>query len=294
MKMSKWKYYEKVFSEYFNDSEILDPSKYHPDKVLARLNRNIILFCWNWDFNQIDDYLNIIKNNDDLENINDLKKIIDEALEDFDFNTDYIDSKIDDFKFSALKEIFDEMNIKYDVDDLIEKGTEPLSLEKVPLLIMPIGIPGSGKTTWINKTFKDIIHDSVILNNNKTVAIHPDRVREELTGSISDLSHDKKVWKLVKRRVSRALKQGKDVILDATNVSSYYRCFFIEGLPPCKLQAKLFDISPEEAKKRIRFDIENGVNRSDVPDKVLNRMHSQLKNESSINQLKEEGFEIIN
>lgn len=292
--MSKWKYYEKVFREYFDDGEILDPSKYHPDKVLARLNRNYILFCWNWDFNQIDDYLNIIKNNDDLENINNLKKIIDEALEDFDFNTDYIDSKIDDFKFSVLKEIFDEMNIKYDVDDLIEKGTEPLSLEKVPLLIMPIGIPGSGKTTWINKTFKDIIHDSVMLNNNKTVAIHPDRVREELTGRISDLSHDKKVWKLVKRRVSRALKQGKDVILDATNVSSYYRCSFIEGLPPCKLQAKLFDISPEETKKRIRFDIENGVNRSDVPDIVLYRMYSQLKNESSIKQLKEEGFEIIN
>ena len=102
------------------------------------------------------------------------------------------------------------------------------------------------------------------------------------------------MWKLVKRRVSRALKQGKDVILDATNVSSHYRRFFIEGLPPCKLQAKLFDISPEEAKRRIRFDIENGVNRSNVPDAVINRMYSQLKNESSIEQLKAEGFEIIN
>ena len=157
------------------------------------------------------------------------------------------------------------------------------SSEALPSLIFPIGIPGSGKSWWIHNTFKSV----------NFVIVHPDKIREEVTGNVSDVSQDDMVWKLVKERVSEALEQGKNVILDATNVNGSNRRKFIKELPPCKLKAKLFKITPKRAKKRIREDIENGINRSHVPDPIVDRMYRSFKKESSIKQLRKEGFEII-
>jgi len=157
------------------------------------------------------------------------------------------------------------------------------SSEALPLLILPIGIPGSGKSWWIRNTF----------NSTDFIIVHPDKIREEVTGSISNVSQDDIVWKLVKERVSEALEQGKNVILDATNVNGNNRRKLIKELPSSKLKAKLFKITPKKAKKRIKKDIESGRNRSHVPDHIVDRMYRSFKRESSIKQLRKEGFEII-
>jgi len=105
------------------------------------------------------------------------------------------------------------------------------SNETLPLLIFPIGIPGSGKSRWICNTF----------NSPNFIIVHPDMIREEITGNVSDVSQDEVVWKLVRERVSEALREEKNVILDATNVNGNNRRNFIKELPPCKLQAKIFE-----------------------------------------------------
>lgn len=98
-----------------------------------------------------------------------------------------------------------------------------------------MGIPGSGKSRWIK-------------NQSGYTVISPDDIRAELS-DISDQSVNPQAWAMAKKRTEQALKSGKDVILDATNVVSYYRKSFLEGLPEHTLKAKIFEVDPETAKK---------------------------------------------
>ncbi|MGV9199939.1 MAG: AAA family ATPase, partial [Promethearchaeia archaeon] len=123
-----------------------------------------------------------------------------------------------------------------------------------PLFIMTIGIPGSGKSRWVEKNIPD----------EKFVIVCPDMIRKEVTGRISDVSQDKKVWSIAKSRVIAALREGKNVVLDATNVNQKHRQKFVKRLPPHQLYAKKFEVSPGTAKKRIQKDIETQKERSHV------------------------------
>lgn len=151
----------------------------------------------------------------------------------------------------------------------------------VPSLILTIAIPGAGKSTWI-KSFN---------KNNKYIVVNPDKIRKELTGNISDVSRDSEVWAIAKKRVVDALENGQDVILDATNVHTGRRNNFIEDLPEVQIKAKFIDIDPEEAKRRIHKDIENGIDRSNVPDEVIDRMYKDYLDTKKM--IKYEPIEII-
>jgi predicted kinase len=152
----------------------------------------------------------------------------------------------------------------------------------LPALIMMVGIPGSGKSTWISKNSVE-----------NTVVVSPDDIRRELSGNVSDQTQNAKVWFLVKERTSKALRDGKNVILDATNVASKSRKRFLQGLPPHKLQAKRFEADPEESNRRIRKQIESGEDRADVPHSAILSMHEQFKNQSNPEQLQTQGFELL-
>jgi len=93
--------------------------------------------------------------------------------------------------------------------------------------------------------------------------------------------------------VVEALLNGKNVILDATNVNGYHRRNFIKDLPPCRLHAKLFPFNPEKAKERVKQDIENGVDGSHVPMHIIDEMYRQFDSYCTPKLLKKEGFEII-
>jgi len=155
--------------------------------------------------------------------------------------------------------------------------------EKLPIFLMLIGIPGSGKSFWVKNNVK----------NRDFVVVSSDATRKQLTGNVSDLSRDEEMWELVKERVVENLSQGKNVLLDATNVNGFYRRQFIDGLPPCKLQAKRFSIDLEEAKQRVKKDIEQKRDRSHVPMPVIERMFEQYRNFCRPKDLEKEGFEVI-
>jgi len=153
------------------------------------------------------------------------------------------------------------------------------SLIKKPDLILTIGIPGSGKSFWIKS-----------MSGFKVVS--PDSIRAELS-DISDQSVNPQAWAIAKKRVSEYLKQGKNVILDATNLISFYRKSFLEELPPHNLKAKIFKIDPETAKKRIKEDIQKGRLRAKVPDNVVDMMYEDFKKTVHEGELENEGFEIL-
>jgi len=135
-------------------------------------------------------------------------------------------------------------------------------------LTITIGISGSGKTTWAKQ---------YIENNKNFIRVCPDDIRKELTGDISNQSRNNEVWKLAKKRVADALLE-KNVILDATNLDTSQRNNFIKDLPAHILKYKYFEVSPEIAKERIKKDLENNVDRSKVPENVIDKMSKKYYN----------------
>lgn len=149
----------------------------------------------------------------------------------------------------------------------------------MPKLILTIGIPGCGKSSWIRSciTIYPIVS--------------PDNIRKELSGDISNQSLNSEVWKIAKERTVGYLNKGYSVILDATNVSTFHRGGFLQDLPLCILQAKVFVVSPRIAYERICTDLANKVDRPSVPEDVVYKMHEDLL--ISIPLLEAEGFTLI-
>ena len=75
-----------------------------------------------------------------------------------------------------------------------------------------IGIPGSGKSNYAKK---------YLLTNN-SVYLSSDDIRIELCG-FEDQTHNDIVFETMKKRTLNALRDGKDVIYDATNLSKKRR-----------------------------------------------------------------------
>lgn len=133
-------------------------------------------------------------------------------------------------------------------------------------VIFPIGISGSGKSYWIRNMEKD----------GYTV-ICPDDIRRELTGSISDQSQNSLVFSVAYSRMKAILDNGGKVIFDATNVNTKTRRQLEQTIwsykHDAKIGYKLFDADVDLSHSRIRKDIENGVDRSNVPYEVLQKQY---------------------
>lgn len=77
-----------------------------------------------------------------------------------------------------------------------------------------IGISGSGKSTIAQKLLQ-----SLLSNDNGTVLISSDNIREELCGDASDQSKNSQVFELAHKRIEESLSRNINVIWDATNLA---------------------------------------------------------------------------
>jgi len=138
-------------------------------------------------------------------------------------------------------------------------------------VILPIGTSGSGKSTWINSVNK----------NNEFTVISPDEMRVEFTGDMNDKSKDAEIYKEAAKRAVAAIKNGKKVIFDTTNLTKDKRRPFIaavkKALPNANIQYKLMPLNPELAKQRIKAQIERGENRANVSDETIDRHAESYK-----------------
>lgn len=71
-----------------------------------------------------------------------------------------------------------------------------------------IGLPGSGKTSYLKKLATDI----------GAVYVCADDVRAEWYGDASVQSNPSLIWKEVHRRARKALMSGRDVVVDGSHV----------------------------------------------------------------------------
>jgi len=116
-----------------------------------------------------------------------------------------------------------------------------------PILYMMCGLVGSGKSSYaerLSKIDNCIIHAS-------------DKIREEM-GDINDQSKNEQVFAILHRRIKEDLKNGKNVIYDATNLNRRKRMAFLRELKStpchkvCVLMATPYEICVAQNNKRER------------------------------------------
>lgn len=152
--------------------------------------------------------------------------------------------------------------------------------DALPDLIVMMGIPGSGKSTWAKQyVFRCDASFSIVSS---------DEIRKQVTGKLNDQSRNDEVWEVVVNQVQGALRSGRNVILDATNTSSDKRRKFVAALPACNRFLKVMHIHKSIAKQRIAKDLSEGVERALVPDAIVETMYRRFND--SLQTIREEGW----
>lgn len=134
--------------------------------------------------------------------------------------------------------------------------------------IMLCGIPGSGKSTLARKLKREL--------GTCTMIVCPDKIRENLYGDESIQGEGKKVFEIAYAEMVAALRNGINVIFDATNINSRNRKNVLKRIEDikCKKYIYCFPISVEEAMKR-----QEGRERK-VPIEVVQRMYDNFQEPS--------------
>ena len=111
-----------------------------------------------------------------------------------------------------------------------------------PKLILLVGIPGSGKTTYAKNCMEQ---------NANTVHLSSDAIRKELYGDESIQGNPGDVFSFMQKRAINALNDGCNVLYDATNITRKDRASIIGICPKfAKIECHIIWASIEECIKR--------------------------------------------
>lgn len=134
-------------------------------------------------------------------------------------------------------------------------------------LILLIGIPGVGKTTWAK---------AYCYSHPNTILLSSDDVRLELTGSAEcNPSMNKDIYNEMRRRAKIHLIMGRNVVIDSTNVCIEEWLAYKKICPiNCLMIAKCFPLPPDEALKRIE------TRQRKIPREILEKKWIQYQKNS--------------
>lgn len=91
-----------------------------------------------------------------------------------------------------------------------------------PTLILLVGPPGSGKTTYAEK---------YITEHDNTIHLSSDKIRAELWGSEATQGDNNEVFSLMQSRAIEALNNGQSVVYDSTSMTRKDRSYIISLCP---------------------------------------------------------------
>ena len=144
----------------------------------------------------------------------------------------------------------------------------------MPELVLLIGLPGSGKSTYISNRYG---YDRIFLHN--TIVLSSDKIREEKFADVNDQTHNAEVFDYIKQEAVKALEKGFRVVIDATNITKKARksitdyveqniiSFYDYGLIRYVIMATPYYKCLENNRKRNR----------QVPESVIERMYKQFE-----------------
>lgn len=115
----------------------------------------------------------------------------------------------------------------------------------IPVFTMMIGVSGSGKSTVAAEIAKE----------TGAEIVSSDAIRGEIYGDENCQANPARVFEIVHQRVHRALREGRDVIMDATNLSCKRRMNFLKTLKgiPCKRTCVVVIATPEDIEERMKY-----------------------------------------
>lgn len=126
-------------------------------------------------------------------------------------------------------------------------------MQRCSILYLTIGIPGSGKTSWVNEYKK--AHRYVYV-------VSTDEIRKEITGNeqCTDPSQSDMIHEVARKRVSEILNNEKNyggnngmgpvIIVDSTN-TQWEEWVKYKLLGPTLIFAKVFDKSVDDCNEHI-------------------------------------------
>lgn len=86
---------------------------------------------------------------------------------------------------------------------------------------MMIGVAGSGKSYYAE----------MIAKQYNAIIVSSDEIRQSCFGDVNDQTHNAQVFEIVHKRILIALREGRNAIYDATNLSAKRRKAFLTQVP---------------------------------------------------------------
>ena len=135
-------------------------------------------------------------------------------------------------------------------------------MDSIPIFIMLVGLPASGKSTYAQELAKE--YNSTVFSS--------DALRAELWGDESIQGDNTKLFTELHRRIKDCLREGNSATYDATNINYKQRMAFLAELKniPCFKRCIVMTTPYEECLKR------NAQRERKVPVHVIERMYRQF------------------
>ena len=149
----------------------------------------------------------------------------------------------------------------------------------MPTCYMLIGLPGTGKSTWIRHFYEEE-QNQVIISSDYFIErfarlcgmTYNEAFPLAMARGIPD--------KFIRKRIKRAIAEGRDVLWDQTNLTVKSRKAKMAQLPGYQFEALVFETPPEELWKK-NLDRPGKV----IPSRILLQMERSYQAPT-----KDEGF----
>lgn len=156
---------------------------------------------------------------------------------------------------------------------MLKSFNESIPEEQYPQLLVLVGLQGSGKSTFTNK--EDIKNNYIILSSDRYRKEHPEWTNES-------------VFKNLYIDMNDYLSKGKDVVIDATNITNKSRRNLLSNVKVnCFKKCLIFNTPYETCIERVKKRNED-TNSHKVPLEVLNKYLKSFEI-----PFKEEGWDYI-
>lgn len=138
-----------------------------------------------------------------------------------------------------------------------------------PIIYLTVGISGSGKSKFADFFLKGV----------QATEINLDNIRKEL-GNVSDQSQNDKVFKIADNRMIAELAGGFNVFLSNTNLRIGSIKELTRRFPHNDIVVFVMEdaFDKQLCADRVADDIENGLDRSNVPAEVIDSQFERFTN----------------